>query len=190
MTADGRSRRNADLDPADGQHRADLFATITRFRRRRGITQRQAAHIMGAGIHTVTRFDQGLVRNPAVELVQRHCQTIGHVLGIALHDLPDVAGSPAVQVWHDLAARADRREDADRYDRTAMVAALVAARETLGVTQYEVSRRLAVYQSATCQFEREIRSALLGSYQRYARALGGHATFTLNPILIQKEQAA
>lgn len=184
------ARRNADLDPFDGKHRAALTAAITRHRRQLHITQTQAAAIIGCSQNAVAIWDSRRLGNPPFELVQRHCWTIGHTAGIRLRDLPDVTGDPAVAMWRGLAANAEDAATGDRYDRSAIVALLVAAREALGVTQYELSRRLGVHQSATCQFERQIRRALTGSYQRYARALGGSLRFTLTPVQAADDIAA
>lgn len=158
------------------------MAGITQRRRSRNITQVQAARVIGVTFHAISSWDRGRVTNPGIDLIQRHCRTIRHTLGIRLHGLPDVDGDPNVALWQQLAAKATDPETADRYDRAAMLAALIATREALGVTQAGLSQTLGVHQSAIHQIENADKTARIGTYQRYVRGLGGVATYTLTPV--------
>lgn len=170
-----------DHHPADLQHRRRLMSGITQRRRSRHITQMQAARVVGVTFHAISGFDRGRLTNPGIDLVQRHCWTIRHTLGLRLHGLPDVDGDPNVVLWKQLAAKATDVEATDRYDRAAMLATLIAAREALGITQAGLSQTLGVHQSAIHQIENADKTPRLGTYQRYARGLGGAATYTLAP---------
>lgn len=172
--------RTVDIEPGDRYHREHLAAKLTQLRVAEGHTQAQLAELMYLERTAVSRFERGT--NPLIGTVQRYARTLNHIARLRTAGLPDVSDDVEVALWRNLAANTDPAK-ADRAARAALLAELVAARHALGISQRDQAAVMRCDPTSVCEIERGDNEALLSTYQRYARALGGRAFVRLDPVL-------
>lgn len=172
-------KRAFDINPGDRQHRRNLQAKLRELRTYHGITQPDLGAELSLTHWAISRFEL-MEPNPQILTIQRYARAIDHRARLDLHDLPDVTGDPAV----DLFTRRTKSSDpaaADDAARSLVLAQFLAARAELGISQKSAAEAMGCHPSSLCAIERGETQPLLSTYQRYARALGGKLTVAVVP---------
>lgn len=156
-----------DLHPDDLAMRVMIRDLLIHYRTRDGIGQRELAKRMGLTQGAVSKFERGT--SWLVSSLQRRAGVHDRRLVVRLVGLPE----PPDEVLALAAMRPTDPVRAEAWDRAAVAAELAAARNTLGVTQEQVGEVLGCGKRAVAYIEGDDKDALLVSWQRYCRALGG-----------------
>ncbi len=153
---------------ADIHHRHHLIATLRQLRIDNGMLQRDIAddlHVVQEAISRLERAD----RDPHLATLQRYARALDHRLHMRL----TVPGVPGV--------RPTQFDPGDKAATDNIRARLGAARHHLGLTQGVIAERLGRHHTAVSALEVGGAEPRLGSYQRYARALGGRFRCAIVP---------
>lgn len=164
-----------DLHPADRNARVKLRTDLIRIRRLQRLSQRGLAERLGivqaavSDMETATRW-----RTPTV---QRWARALDHEIVFVVAGLP-VDDAPTLLD----ACRPSNPDAADRWDRQQLHSVLVAARQQLGVTQFDLAARIGVSESAVHAIETAGDDLTVATLQRQARGLGGSLRFKVVPV--------
>lgn len=170
-------RAPTDLHPDDRAYRVGLRNLLTGRRHELGVSQAALAKRIGVSQYVVASAEVGQPHR--VNASQRHARGL---------DLRVIAYPEGVPGYHDNDAALDLlrpsdSDDADRWDRQRLLAALVSARRAAGITQAVLAGRLGIAVNVLGRFERTAEAGLMwATCQRYCRASGGELWIGVEPI--------
>jgi transcriptional regulator with XRE-family HTH domain len=157
-----------DLSPGDAAHRRWLLQRLRALRISLGCGLADVGYELHLTWSGVSKFENHPNPNPYICSVQRYLRALDHRADLRLRGLPDVEGDPNCRFGNS-----DDPAAADAAERSLLLARLLATRKALGISQFELARRLGCDRSSLCVIEQGRQEPMLGTYQRYARALGG-----------------
>jgi transcriptional regulator with XRE-family HTH domain len=177
------TRPPVDLHPADGEARRALREQLRHARLNLNIPTSHVANALGITRGAVTNYEL-TAENPSTATLQRYARAIQHRLVITAHLTPDLPVHPATANLQAMAANTEDPTTADMYSRSALLTHLIAHRRWLGLSGEDIAVRsgMARKGGAVSEFEADLKDAKLGTYQRYARALGGWLEMALEPV--------
>jgi transcriptional regulator with XRE-family HTH domain len=169
--------------PDDIAARDHIRRRLRALRRDLGVRVEDLADAAGVTTDAIYLYEQRAT-NPLTGTVQRHAGGLNHRLVMRLAATPALPTHPYAVNLLAMAAATSDGATADAHQRAALLADLVAYRRWLGLTAREITERCGCSRDGTwaSQLEAGRKQALLGSYQRYARALGGHLHLDLEPL--------
>jgi Helix-turn-helix. len=160
-------RAPEDLHPDDTAMRVMLRDLIVYTRQRAKLSQRKLAPRVGIGQSALAQVERSL--SWRVSTLQRVVRGLDRRLLLRPLGLPE----PPAEVLALAAMRPADPVRADAWDVAAVVAEMTAARKALRVTQESVGEVLGCGPRAVGAVEMCESDVLLGTLQRYCRALGG-----------------
>ena len=170
------------LHPDDQTAQIELNAMLAGLRRSSGLTPDTYAQRLGISASAVSYMERDPTPNLRIATIEVRAAIVYRTLVIGVHGLPDVTEDPYVA----FIARRDAATPEGRAENTAawIIGVCDATRQALGLTNDTVAKRMGITRAAVSRFHTNpIPTMLLGTAQRYARALGGH----LQPQLIRME---
>lgn len=173
--------RIIDLHPDDAEARIKLRLTLRDLRRQQHLTVEHVADQTGSTIAAVYLFEQR-DSQLLIARAQRHARGVNHRL--VLHPvLPHTLPAHPTEAAFTAAAVNGGDLD-DDYHRSAVLTHLVAYRRWLGLSARDIAERCGNDRagSSTSLLEADTKPALLASYQRYARALGGRLELDIEAL--------
>lgn len=172
-----------DLHPDDAAHRLWLFAELRRLREETGLSKAAVGARMGLSADSIRRVECLPDPNTLLMTVQRHARSVDHIAIPTLHgiQLPPVTAYSRVL---EHLTYSMKPELADAAFRALMIDRLSEARRArrpkLSTKAFALLSGLK--QGALFHLESQTHEALVSSYQRYARGLGGWMTVELQPL--------
>lgn len=170
------------LHPDDAMAQIELNASLTGLRRHFGYSPDVYAQRLGITFSAVSHMERHPAPNMRLQTIEARAALVYRTLTITPHDLPDVSQDPYVA----FIARRELDTPEGRAENTAawIIGVCDAARQVLGLTIDATATRMGITHAAVTRLHSNpTPGMLLGTAQRYARALGGH----LQPQLIRME---
>lgn len=170
------------LHPDDQAAQVELNAMLAGLRRSSGLSPDAYAQRLGVSASAVSYMERDPAPNLRIGTIEGRAVIVRRTLTITVHGLPDVADDPYVA----FIARRTATTPEGRAENTAawIIGYCDAVRQALGLTNEAVAGRMGITRAAVSRFHTNpIPTMLLGTAQRYARALGGH----LQPQLTRLE---
>ncbi len=176
-------RRVHDLHPDDTAARITLRHQLRDLRRQLGVHVDDLADACGTTFKAIYLFEQR-GNNPLAATVQRYAGGLGHQIVMRPMLTPELREHPDAAALAALAAATHNPALADAYQRSAVLTNLVAHRRWLNMSARDIAERCGLHRAGgwISQFENDQKPALLATYQRYTRALGGHLNLDLQPL--------
>ncbi len=175
-------RRGHDLHPADMDVRLAVIRDLANLRRSAGMSRAELGRRIGCTGEAVALAEK-TAADPRVDRLQRTARGLNHRLTLTARFDPDLgANDPTVALFRRYAHHHPDPDTADEHHRSELLAHLTAQRRQLGLTARHVSRHIGRSESLISTLEQDAKPALLSSYQRYARGLGGHLAIDLQPL--------
>lgn len=164
----------ADLDPEDLAARLDVRDELKALRIAAGISQFALQNALGWSHGDANRRETYPLANYTLPVAITWANAFDHSFTLTPVNIPNYRDTAAARLLQSLGG--------DVYAAAAVIDRMVTARRTTS-TQAQMARRLDVHCAAVSRLERDGGdTALVSSWQKYARAMGGRLNLTLTPF--------